>query len=380
MAYSYDLINKKRDLTEVLDTVIAAEPRFISNFKTVAAATQRKHEWLEDQIGGRSIVAASASGNAVTVSAGDAGKVAAGTLLKVQNDSAVFQVTSVNGTTVNVALVGANGSKLSAPPAGGGIMEIISTPTEEGSSAGENVFHQSGTEYNTTTIIRKDITLSGTALAVNTFDGANDLTRQTRFAMMEAARDLNRLAINGVRIAATGNVKGVAGGLYFFGTQEGGLSIPLDSAAALDSYMINDAAQAIIAAGGNPTQILCSPGQARVLSAELKDQIQIVNGDTKRGAYVAVVINDINGRGMTIIADPDVPDTDAWVIDPAGFGISYLKGRELKDEDSTPKGFDGIRRTAIGELTFEFKNAKSRLCRISGLTASAAAIAALKAK
>ena len=39
---------------------------------------------------------------------------------------------------------------------------------------------------------------------------------------------------------------------------------------------------------------------------------------------------------------------------------------------------DGIRRIAIGELTFEFKNVKQRCCRIKNLLASATAIAALR--
>ena len=50
MLFSYSFQNKKRDLSEVLSTVIKNEPRFISNFKMVENATQQKHEWLEDQI------------------------------------------------------------------------------------------------------------------------------------------------------------------------------------------------------------------------------------------------------------------------------------------------------------------------------------------
>ena len=131
-------------------------------------------------------------------------------------------------------------------------------------------------------------------------------------------------------------------------------------------------------AGGDPQQILCSPGQARVLSNEFKDRLQVLRSDDRRGAYVAVLINEVNGRGMTIMADPDVPDTEAWVLDPAGFGMRNLKGRAISDEDATPKGFDGIRRVALGELTFVFKNAKQRLCRIKGLQSSAAALAGIK--
>lgn len=59
----------------------------------------------------------------------------------------------------------------------------------------------------------------------------------------------------------------------------------------------------------------------------------------------------------------------------------------LRDENKALKaalrdistiGFDGIRRTALGELTFEFKNAKQRCCRIRGLKASAAALAEIR--
>ena len=78
------------------------------------------------------------------------------------------------------------------------------------------------------------------------------------------------------------------------------------------------------------------------------------------------------------MADPDVPDTDCWLLDPSGFGLSNLKGRAISDEDATPQGFDGIKRMALGELTFEFKNAKQRLCRIKNLLGSQAAIAALR--
>ena len=81
---------------------------------------------------------------------------------------------------------------------------------------------------------------------------------------------------------------------------------------------------------------------------------------------------------MTIMADPDVPDTDAWILDPQCFALSSLNGRAITDTDATPKGFDGIRRVAIGELTFEFRNAVQRCCRLTNLLPSAEAIAALR--
>ena len=59
MLYSYTFANSKRDLADIMSTVIKDEPRFISNFRTAADAVQRKHEWVEDQLSGRGFTAVS---------------------------------------------------------------------------------------------------------------------------------------------------------------------------------------------------------------------------------------------------------------------------------------------------------------------------------
>lgn len=380
MLFSYSFQNKKRDLSDILTTVVKDSPRFISNFRAVENATQQKHEWLEDQITGRSITASAAANGVITVSNADAAKVTVGTLLTFKDDSALFVVDAVSANSITVKLASTNGSALTADtiPAEGGIFRIVSTPVSEGSIIGDETGITGNFNYNCTQIFRKDIILSGSALAVNVFGNVDNLlNRQTSFALDELARDLNRVALFGRRVEATPTAKGEAGGLYYFGCTPDGLSIDADSN-TLDSFIINDAAQAVLSEGGDPMQILCSPGQARVLAAEYRQNLQILRSDDRRGAYVAQIINEINGRGMVIVADPDMPDTDAWVIDPAGFGLSALQGRSICDEDATPKGFDGIKRMALGEVTFEFKNAKQRLCRIKNLQSSAAALAALK--
>ena len=380
MLFSYSFQNKKRDLSDILTTVVKDSPRFISNFRAVENATQQKHEWLEDQITGRSLTAHTAANGMISVSASDAKKVTVGTLLTFKDDSALFAVTAVNENSIVIALASPNGSTLNAEtiPAEGGIFRIVSTPVSEGSTAGDETGITGNYNYNCTQIFRKDIILSGSALAVNVFGNVDNLlNRQTSFALDELARDLNRVALFGRRVEATPTAKGEAGGLYYFGCAEGNLSIDAEGN-TLDSFIINDAAQAVLSEGGDPMQILCSPGQARVLASEYRQNLQILRSDDRRGAYVAQIVNEINGRGMVIMADPDMPDTDTWLIDPMGFGLASLQGRSICDEDATPKGFDGIKRMALGEITFEFKNAKQRLCRIKNLQSSAAALAALK--
>ena len=293
--YAYSFVNKKRDLSDILSTVVKDEPRFISNFKAVADATAQKHEWLEDQIMGRSVTAMTVNNSNITASAADIAKLKTGTLLVLQNDSALFRVKSINGTTFTLELAGANGSATTMPTAGA-VLNIVSSPMAEGSANGdgEETSHLSGTEYNYMQIFRKDIVLTGTAMAINVYGSIdNQINRQTAFALGELARDLNRVALFGARREPGAAVRGEAGGLYFFATGENAMAIDAKGI-ALDSFMINDAAQNILSEGGEPMQILCSPGQARVLSNKYKPSLQILRSDDRRGAYVATIVNEIS--------------------------------------------------------------------------------------
>ncbi len=380
MLYTYSFADRKRDLSQVMSGVIKDEPRFISNFHTVSDATNRKHEYLQDQLTGRGVTVTAVNNSTLSISASDAAKLHVGTLIALKDDPALYRIDSVNASSATVSLVSANGSNSTVLPAAGGSFIIVSTPMAEGSvnGDGEENYHFSECAWNATQIFRKEIVLSGSALAVSLYGSAdNQLNRQTAFALADLARDLNRVALFGRRVEATATTRGEAGGLYYFCNLLAAPEIDANSA-ALDSFLINDAAQAVLGEGGDPMQILCSPGQARVISNEFRDRIQVLRSDDRRGAYVAVIVNEINGRGMTIMADPDMPDGDAFVVDPACFGLANLAGRAITDIDATPSGFDGIRRVALGELTFEFRNLKQRVCRIKNLLASSSAIAALR--
>lgn len=380
MLYTYSFADRKRDLSQVMSGVIKDEPRFISNFHTVSDATNRKHEYLQDQLTGRGITVTGISDSTLNISATDAAKLHVGTLIALKDDPALYRIDSVTDSSATVSLVSANGSNSTALPGAGGNFIIVSTPMAEGSvnGDGEENYHMAESAWNATQIFRKEIVLSGSALAVSLYGNAdNQLNRQTAFALADLARDLNRVALFGRRVEATASTRGEAGGLYYFCNILSAPEIDAQSA-ALDSFIINDAAQAVLGEGGDPMQILCSPGQARVISNEFRDRIQVLRSDDRRGAYVAVIVNEINGRGMTIMADPDMPDGDAFVVDPSCFGLANLAGRAITDIDATPNGFDGIRRVALGELTFEFRNLKQRVCRIKNLLASTSAITALR--
>ena len=375
-SFSYDFQNQVRDLGDELSSVIEQGSNILRLFAARPDATQRKHEWLEDQItGSRCVVTDTVSSHQCPMSATDLAKLRVGTLVYVEGDTAVFRVTALD-TTYNKATVervGANGSA-KTDPADGDVLVVMSTPEKEGTTEGENKIHQSGHADNYTQIFRKDIVLSGSALAIATYGIENSIQRQTILRLADFSRDLNLQALRGIPVQPSASANGAAGGLFYFGTLDGGLSVDAGSL-AFDSFVVNDGAQAIAAEGGNPQVIICSIGQARVLSADMNDKITVVRQDPQRGTFVANVVNDVTGAMMQIFADKAMPDDQAFIVDPDGFGLVALKGRAVWDEDTTPKGFDGLRRTIMGEYTFEFKNAKQRICRVTNLLASATALA-----
>lgn len=373
---SYDFQNQVRDLTDVLSTVIQRSCNVLQLFTVRPDAIQRKHEWLEDQITGKQCkVTDTVSDGACPMNSSDLAKLRVGTLVTIGNDSAIFRVTALDASTskATVQLVGANGSAKTTP-AKDDVLVVVSTPEAEGSTEGTKFSHQSGTNHNYTQIFRKDIILTGTANAITTYGIENRMNYQTRLALQEFARDMNLTALKGFPVAPTESVNGAAGGLFYFGTLGGGLLVDADDN-TFDSFVVNDGGQAIAAEGGLPTVIICSPGQARVLSADSVNRVVQMREDELRGMVAVAVVNDTTGGRMNIFGDPAMPDDQAFIADPSGFGLVPLNGRAVSDRDTTLPGFDGFRRTAIGEYTFEFKNAKQRICRITGLKNSALALA-----
>ena len=76
---------------------------------------------------------------------------------------------------------------------------------------------------------------------------------------------------------------------------------------------------------------------------------------------------DINGGVEAVFAPADGIDADETQME------------DIKDLlDSVDLNTYGLRRTALGELTFEFRNVKQRCCRIKNLMTSANAIAAIR--
>lgn len=376
---TYSLTNKQRDLSPALHTVIEKFGGFLAMFKPAPRATNPKHEWHQDRVGGRGFEVVSYASGAATLSAEDCLKLKVGTRFRVSGSPAVFVVSELpGGNKVKATVHAANGDTTKTALAAGDKCQIITTPVKPGSKLGEgDETHRTiGTDYNYTQIIRKETGLTRTDMQTLTTDGVeNSIARQTEHALDESRRDMSRAAIWGVRTERNDadEIPGEAGGLYYFAN--GGPVV--DAAGAqLSSILVNDAAEKITKAGGNPTAVVCSPGQARVLGNEYRDKVTVLQDDKERGVYVAMIRNEANGNGIKIVGDPDFEDCDAFVVDEQCFGLSEME--PLTDSDSTTKGTDGVSRMIIGEFTFEFRNSKQRLCRIKGLKDPETALAEIR--
>lgn len=364
----YSLTNKERDLSSAMNTVIAEKGTFLSRFKSAAAATNHKHEWLEDQIKGRGFsVTAYASGKA-TLSDADFRKVKVGTRFIVKGSPAVFKVTALDTAAkkITAEVLAANGDTTKTALAANDVCRIVGVPVRENSREGDGEYTRRsvGSAYNYTQIIRKDLGLSNTALATKTIDQVeNSIARQTEYALQEIDRDMNRAAIWGVRTEKNeaSDVFGEAGGLYAFANA---LAIDADGN-RLTSKLVNDAVMKILDEGGHASTVYGTPKQMRVLGNEYKNNVTVMRDDKARGVYVAVVVNESNGQNIELVGDPDFRDEDVFVADDDCFALSWM--RPVGDTDSTAPDADGISRKIIGEFTMEFHNANQRVCRIKNL-------------
>ncbi len=370
-----------RDLTGILSTLVQDQPMFLKRFPLKAPAASVKHEWLEDVLKPRSTAFTGYAAAEGKFTVADAAGWEPGDILRVKGDSALYRVETVTPTSIAVSLLASNGSAvvaLSDLTAAEGTLIYDHRPVPQGSNSGESLFSQSGTEYNYTEIIRGDVEITNTALAVKTYGNENAMPYQLRRAMLTIMRQANNICLFGHRGTSSPSslAPGRAGGLYFFGTQPGSLAVDAHGA-PLSLKLINDAAQNVLDAGGNPDTVLCGPGQARVISQLMRGQISLTPGETRRGSFANMIVSESTGQVMDVFIEPNLSslDTDVWVIDSSSLGMVYLRDRQLHSEPATAPGYDGQKWTILGEFTFEFKNAKQKICRVRGLQDSASALA-----
>lgn len=372
MLYDYSFYNRKRDLTDVFTTILRDGPRFISNFRCTNNAVSVHHEYANDILPVRSFIGQSDAPGVFFIDQHAVPFVHSGTILTADQSPVLYYVDGdPNGNMIAINVLEDNGCAVGENFEELGNEEVVfhimglTKPTQ--------LSNMPTSAWNAVQNVEFDIVVSG-----NTFNNSqyssvdNVVNRQTAFALASFARDLNRVALFGRRFMPVGDndiLPAEAGGLYYMSKEYNAPYIDANDE-CVNMTMINEAARQLLCHGGEPSQIICSPGQARILTEENDVDITILRSDERRGAYVATIHTRNNQHTLKLVADPDIPDTDVWVVDPACFGLS-LGPQSLSDSDNTPAGYSGIIRTVKGSLTFEFINIAQRCLRIKNLKHSA---------
>ena len=109
MDFSYDFQNVVRDLSDILNVVVAKQPTLISLIPQAGnnqEATNTKHEWLEDAIEPEATTLTSAlDTTSTTVQVADGSIFQPEMIITIEGSDEVMKVTGVSGNTLTVVEV-----------------------------------------------------------------------------------------------------------------------------------------------------------------------------------------------------------------------------------------------------------------------------------
>ena len=169
--------------------------------------------------------------------------------------------------------------------------------------------------------------------------------------------------IFGRRVQRSSSENGSFGGLIFYIDVSGG-NVKDASSATITGEMINDVLEAINADGGEADTLVCSPYQARKISAfnTAGNNPLISIQDRVAGTFVMKFIGDLpigpNGMSLNIVVDSKMPKTTVLVTKLDRLALVPMNNRALGLYDATQKGQDGVTGVIRGEYTLVCKDAK----------------------
>ncbi len=375
---SYDFQNLTRDLSPQFNVLIASQPALISQVRVGAAATNTKHEWLEDQLTPTSSAIASfdTDGDGTGINVASTAGFSAGDIVRTTSSTGVTQseylrIASVDSST-ELTVVRDYGGTAGVTLDVGDIIVLVSSPKNESTEASQTVGAGEATvEYNYTQIEDAVAKISKTAQAVRQYGVENALNYQVERQMLGLSRRLNNALIHGVKVERTSSVSGTAGG--FLSLMSGGNSTNV--AGAITATTINNAFESIYDDGAFSSNyvIACAENQARKISAfntsGSNPVVSMPFGTTSTGGFVQTFVSDLGAaQGFTarVFVDPNMPKDQVAILDMDRVEINYL--RPLTDEDATPAGADYWQRRLLTEFTFTIRDADKAHALLTGLT------------
>lgn len=369
-ALTYDFKDQVRQLEAGISLIIDDQPTLLGLVGIDGTPlTQTKYEWMSDNLNSNRANldgAITDSATSITVAEGDGIKFRVNAIAVIGEE--YIKVTAINGDTLTVER-GFDGTTAAAA-ADGAEIRIVARPQLQGAGIGEDESHDRYTDFNYTQIIERYAAVSGTQMAVNTYNVTNELDYQVQLRLKEAARELNDWLIYGRRIQGGKNTPGMTGGLLYFADKGGSYKKNM-SGGEVDAKALNDALEEILKRGGSANTILTNTAGARQISKLAGDTIRTERTDSATGHRIQTFVSDIVGGSVaTIVVDPNFPKNKIALFDRDILKLNPLSGRAMYDVDASVPGADYVARQIRGEYGVTVKNPKEKIAILENISTS----------
>lgn len=370
-ALTYDFKDQVRDLQEGISLIIKDEPTLLGlvGLSNDNPIYQTKFEWMSDSLNSNIAVTqeeAAADATTIKLVEGDGEKMRVSAVLYFEDE--YMEVVAINGDEITVKR-GLEGTAAKTIPAGSEV-RIVSRPQFEAALPGQDESKDRYVDYNFTQIFERYAAVSGTQMAVRTYNVTNELDYQVQLRLKEMAREMNDVLIYGLRREGGRNTPRTSGGLLHFAKLKGSATHNLNDQEVTAKAM-NDLMEKIYQRGGSANTILTNTAGARQLSKLNNNNIVIERQDTVTGNYVATFVSDLVGGSVaTIVVDKNMPKDKIIVFDRNILSMRPLNGRAVWDEDATVPGADFVARQIRGEYGVEIKNANEKIGILENISQS----------
>jgi hypothetical protein len=360
----------KLDVSEVLSAILLDDTDFLS-FIGISGevATETKHQWVEDALnavtvkgnsGAFFLSAANSAQVVITLSASQAARVTAGTLLRdeISGKTEVLQVTARSGISATVTR--GYGSTSPEAHAAGATWRIIAHARPQGMEGPKDESTARSFKYNFTEIFSKGVKITGTAQAIEQYGVGAEDQYQIDLRMRELKRELDHALLMGIRapsdVAAT--VYGTMGGLLEFAGLLNTTNVN-NTAETLVPSVLNAMAKQVFDAGGTPDFAVMGATQKQKFSL-FDQEFRRSTMDTRRAGFTNEEFVTDLGVNLRVIVDRWMPVDVCVVGDSSRIKVLPLTGRAMFLEKLAKTG-DAERWQIVGEYTAEFRNANETL-------------------
>lgn len=324
-----DTVNEAIDISSALDKLKPIDTPLLLRIGRDSlrdGCTAVKHEWLEDTVRGTTSNDVGATINnttdpvTATVTSGDGNtKFRIGDIVKIEQE--LCRVTATAANTITIARAWGGSTNAAHPSAV--LITIVGPAMLQGSDlAGARTTTKSGL-FNYTQIFEEEVKVSATMQSTKKYTVQNDPEYQIGSQLDIIGVNLERTLLFGRKVQATAVVPGAMDGIQ----ARLSTNVYNKSSAALTQAMLEDAMEAIWAAGASPNLAVVNSTQQRRINTFLDGYREADYNDDVLGSFVRRY--KTNFGQLDILLDRHLPADEVWILDDSKIGLGPLTGRAL---------------------------------------------------